>query len=190
MTEIEQLCIEQTRKWIRSFVIRYNLCPFAKREMDKGSVRIQTSQATTTEQALLNLENEIELLNTKPETETSFLLFPWFLEDFFDYLDFTEMAESKFLNDKYNGIYQFATFHPDYCFADASFDDVTNYTNRSPYPMLHLLREDSLEKAIASFGNTGAIPEANIMRLRAMGLVDIEKIVADCLTVKEEGQGV
>lgn len=186
MTEIEQLCIEQTRQWIRSFVIKYNFCPFAKREMDKGSVRIHVSQATTTEQALVDLEHEIELLNTNPDTETSFLLFPWCVEDFFDYLDFTELAESKFLADKYDGVYQFATFHPDYCFADASFDDVTNYTNRSPYPMLHLLREDSLEQAIASFGNTGTIPEANMARLRKMGRTNIEKIVADCLTTKKE----
>lgn len=186
MAEIEQLCVEQTRQWIRSFVIKYNLCPFAKREMDRGSVRIQLSQATTAEEALIALDHEIALLDTTPATETTFLLFPWFLQDFFDYLDFIDIAESKLAADDYEGVYQLATFHPDYCFSDANVDDVTNYTNRSPYPMIHLLREDSLEKAIASFGNTGTIPETNMERLRALGLTEIEKIVTDCLKVKQD----
>ena len=183
MTQIEQLCIEQTREWIQSFIIKYNLCPFAKREMDKGSVKIHYSRAKSAKSALADLKTEMEYLTANPETETIFLLFPLFLHDFFDFLDFVDLAEMNLVTQGYEGIYQLATFHPEYCFADANVDDVTNYTNRSPYPMLHLLREESIEKAVHWFGNTGTIPETNMTRLRALGLEEVEKIVTECLQV-------
>lgn len=184
MTQTEHVCIQQTQQWIQSFIITLNLCPFARREMDKGSVRIQVSSAITNEKALEDLETEIELLNTNANIETTFLLFPMFLQDFFDYLDFSYLVEANLLTQGYEGIYQLATFHPNYCFADANVDDVTNYTNRSPYPMLHILREESIEKAISYFGNTGTIPENNMARLRRMGTEEVEKMVQECLTVE------
>jgi uncharacterized protein len=184
MTHTEQVYIQQTQQWIQSFIISLNLCPFAQREMDKGSVRIEVSSATTNEKALKDLKEEIALLNTNNKIETSFLLFPMFLQDFFDYLDFSYLAEASLLAQGYEGVYQLATFHPNYCFADANVDDVTNYTNRSPYPMLHILREESVEKAIAYFGNTGSIPENNMARLRMIGTDEVEKMVQECLIVK------
>jgi len=175
--------IEQTKQWINAFVVAYNLCPFAKREMDKGSVRIHCSGANTLEAALLDLQSEIALLDSNEHIETSFLLFHTMLQDFFDFLDFADQAEIALKKAGYEGIYQIATFHPEYCFADANCDDVSNYTNRSPYPMLHLLRESSVEKAIAYFGNTGTIPETNIRRLRGLGLELVQKIIQDSLSL-------
>lgn len=160
---------EKTTQWIQSFVIGLNLCPFAKYVMDKQAVRIEVSAALSLEQALTSLKAEVELLNTCDAIETSFLVFPNFLSDFFDYLDFVDFAQAQLL-DHYEGVYQLATFHPDYCFADEAEDDVTNYTNRSPYPMLHLLREDSLDKAIAFYGETDSIVENNKTCLRNLGL--------------------
>ncbi|MDP1602171.1 MAG: DUF1415 domain-containing protein [Legionella sp.] len=170
--------VQQTRQWVESFIIALNLCPFAKREMDKEAVRIQVSDNVTIENALTDLMDEIELLDTSPLIETTLLVFPAFLQDFFDYLDFVYLAESLLEQSGYEGVYQIATFHPDYCFADAEPDDVTNYTNRSPFPMVHILREESVEKAISFYGNTEEIPEKNKVCLQTLGLAEIQKILS------------
>lgn len=171
MTRIsDELCIKKTRKWIESFVIALNLCPFAKREMDKDAVKIQVSRAQTREAALLDLQKEMDGLNNNNATETTFLLFPEFVSDFFHYLDFAEDANALILAKDYAGIYQLATFHPDYCFADTATNDVENYTNRSPFPMLHILREERLEQAIAYYGDTAKIIENNKVCLQDLGL--------------------
>lgn len=92
------------------------------------------------------------------------------LSIFYDYLDFVDLAEQLILQEGFEGVFQLASFHPDYFFADSEMDDVANYTNRSPYPMLHILREESLDKAIDTYGDTSAIPENNIRCLRGLGL--------------------
>lgn len=171
----KQIYVQQTLEWIQSFVIKLNLCPFAKREIEKNSLTIEVSEAVTIEQGLVDLINNIILLDTNALIETTIVLFPRFLDDFFDYLDFIDEAEAILFEKGYEGIYQLASFHPDYCFADVASDDVTNYTNRSPYPMIHILREDSLEKAIAYYGNTEDIPESNKKCLRKLGLEDVRK---------------
>ncbi len=171
------LCVQQTIQWLREFVIKLNLCPFAKREMDKGSVSVSASLAETVEQAMIDLMVDVELLNLNPDIETTLLVFPAFFSDFYVYLDFVDVAEATLQADGYEGVYQLATFHPDYCFADTNPDDVTNYTNRSPYPMVHLLREEGIEKAIAYFGDTEQIYENNMACLRALGLKQVKKML-------------
>lgn len=173
---MQALYVEQTAAWIRSFVIKLNLCPFAQREMDKGSVRIHASLAQSTDSAINDLMAEFDVLNKNPAIETTVLVFPDFLKDFFEYLDFVDIAESILFTNDYEGIYQIATFHPDYCFADATTDDVTNYTNRSPYPMLHILREDGLSKAIEHYGDTDQIPIRNQACLLKLGLEEVTRI--------------
>ena len=175
------LCVQQTVQWVREFVIKLNLCPFAKREMDNGSVRIQASQAVTVEDAMTDLMGEVEALNANAAIETTLLVFPSFLKDFFEYLDFVDLAQSILHTKGYEGIYQLATFHPDYCFADENADDVTNYTNRSPYPMMHLLREEQIEKAIDYYGDTEQIPKNNMACLRKLGLEKVKKMTRSCL---------
>ena len=171
----KQIYVQQTLEWIQSFVIKLNLCPFAKREIEKKSLTIQVSEAVTIEQGLADLINSIALLDTNALIETTIVLFPSLLDDFFDYLDFIDEAEAILFEREYDGIYQLASFHPNYCFADVASNDVTNYTNRSPYTMIHVLREDSLEKAIAYYGNTEDIPENNKKCLRKLGLDEVEK---------------
>ncbi len=172
----EQQCIQETKQWILEFIIALNLCPFAKREMDRGAVNIQISFAETRDAAQKAFQHEVKLLDTTPSISTTLLVFPHFLADFFNYLDFVDDADAWLLKEGYEGIYQLATFHPDYCFADAKENDVTNYTNRSPYPMLHLLREEDLEHAIAYYGNTEEIPEKNMACLRHLGLDAVKKM--------------
>lgn len=168
--------IKKTEKWIRNFVIALNLCPFAKREMDSGSVRMEVCTATTISEALTAFMAEIKLLDNNTEEKTSFLIFPFFLKDFFDYLDFIDVAESSLIKSKQVGTYQLATFHPDYYFADADPEDVTNYTNRSPYPMIHFLREAEVEKAITYYGDTEQIPINNMICLRKLGLDEVKRL--------------
>ena len=108
--------------------------------------------------------------------ETTLLIFPNLFADFFDYLDYVELAENLLEMEFYEGVYQLATFHPEYIFADAASDDVSNYTNRSPYPMIHILRESSLDNAIAFYGNTEDIPEKNIQLMRQLGLEKIKQL--------------
>lgn len=173
----DSVIIEETLNWVRSFIIELNLCPFAKGAVNKGSLRIAVSEHKKQALGLEDLMNEIRLLDESPTIETTLLVFPAAFKDFFAYLDFVELAEQLISELEYEGIYQLATFHPDYYFADTEPDDVSNYTNRSPYPMLHLLREDSLEKAIAAYGDTAHIPEKNISTMNQLGLEKIKKII-------------
>lgn len=169
--------IQQTIQWIESIVISLNLCPFAKREMDNGGTRIEVSSATSFADGIESFIEEIAHLNSNPSTSTTLLLFPNFLSDFLIYLDFVDLANEALFELRQDGIYQLATFHPEYQFNGTHIDDVTNYTNRSPFPMLHLLREDMVDKAIAYYGNTEAIPENNILRLQSLGLEGLRKLL-------------
>lgn len=169
--------IQRTIEWIQSIVISLNLCPFAKREMDNNGVRIEVSLATTFEEGIQSFLQEIEHLNATPSTGTTLLLFPYFLSDFLTYLDFVDIANETMVQIRQQNRYQLATFHPKYQFHGTHVDDVTNYTNRSPYPMVHLLREDMLDSAIAYYGNTESIPANNILRLQRLGLEGLRKIL-------------
>jgi hypothetical protein len=176
--------IQQTRQWIQSIVIDLNLCPFAKREMDNNTVKIEVGSATTFKDGISEFMREIKYLNTNPTIGTTLLLFPHFLNDFFDYLDFVDLATEAMAHAGYQDIYQLATFHPAYRFHGTNDNDVTNYTNRSPYPMLHILREDMLDGAIAYYGDTETIPENNMRLMQSLGLVEIRKKLADCMKIK------
>lgn len=171
------LISQRTLSWIKSFVIEYNLCPFAKRVVDDNSIHLHVVEANAWEDALDAFLSAVHHLDENPTIETSFIIFPTLLPDFFEYLDFSASAEKRLFNEGYEGVYQVATFHPNYCFAGENTTDVSNYTNRSPYPMLHLLRENSLDAAIRYYGNTEHIPENNIARLRGLGLEVVKKII-------------
>jgi uncharacterized protein len=177
MTYIDNTRItQQTLQWIRSFVIEYNICPFAKHVLTKGSLSIQVNHATHQVQAMEALISALDLLDNTPTIDTILLIFPDYLLNFFDYLNFVDVADQQLFVKNYEGIYQLATFHPDYCFAGVDENDVTNYTNRSPYPMLHVLRETSIDIAIDHYGNTEGIPEKNIETMRNLGLDKIKQL--------------
>ena len=174
----EEHIISQTKNWLRSFIINLNICPFAKHVAEKNSLKIAVSNVRHIDQGLEALLMELMFLDINKNIETTLLIFPSLCSDFFDYLDFVDMAEVVLYEQGYEGIYQLATFHPDYCFADAAINDVSNYTNRSPFPMLHLLREDSVEKAIAYYGNTENIPKDNIATMHKLGLEQILNLLS------------
>jgi hypothetical protein len=181
MTTLDERITQETMQWVRTFVIELNLCPFAKRELERNTIRTHVSHAQSDEQAFDDFRAEIVTLNTETSIETTLLLFPDYLNDFFDYLDFVDKAVVWLEKKGFEGIYQIATFHPQYCFANEPVSDVTHYTNRTPYPMLHLLREAQVEKAIAFYGDTSDIPVKNMQTLRHLGLASVQEKLKNCM---------
>lgn len=182
----DELVTAQTMKWVKDFIVTLNVCPFAKREVEKESVRCVVVRSKKIDVALEELMSEVQWLDERPETETTLLVFPTMFKDFHRYLDFVETAENLMFDQGCEGVYQLATFHPDYCFSGADSDDVSNYTNRSPYPMLHILREDSLDKAIEFYGDTTGIPNQNIRKMETLGKHELDNIFTLCMKVDKE----
>lgn len=172
--------IQATRTWLQSVIVGYNICPFAKRELDKNSVNFSVDFSTDIEQCLLNLIMECEKLDHEPEIETSLLIYPSAFAEFDDYLDFLDIAETLLADQDYEGTYQLASFHPNYCFEGAPKDDPANYTNRAPYPMLHLLRESSIEQALEHYPDPENIPQHNIDLTRELGIAKMKTLLAAC----------
>ncbi|MDT0498478.1 DUF1415 domain-containing protein [Algiphilus sp. W345] len=167
----ETRIIAQTRQWLERAVIGLNLCPFAKAPYACGQLRIQVSAARNTDDLLDALQAELLLLRDTPsdEVETTLLVHPGVLADFLDYNDFLDAADAELVANGLEGEIQIASFHPEYCFADSEPEDVSNFTNRSPYPMLHLLREPSVERAVGSLDDPDAVYLRNIEVLRGLG---------------------
>jgi uncharacterized protein len=163
--------IIETQTWLEKAVIGLNLCPFAKAVHVKQQIRYVVSDARSVDELLVDLHRELEsLAEANPEAiDTTLLIHPYVLNDFLDYNDFLDVADAALESLELDGILQIASFHPQYQFADTHFDDVENYTNRSPYPTLHLLREDSIDKAVEAFPEADAIYEKNIQTLRSLG---------------------
>lgn len=164
--------IAATRIWLEKAVIGLNLCPFAKAVYVKNQVRFVVSEARNLDRLLDDLDRELlHLAQADPaETDTTLLIHPWVLNDFLDFNDFLDLADGVVVEHGLDGVLQIASFHPDYQFADTEPDDIGNYSNRSPYPMLHLLREESLDKAVTAFPEAADIFERNIAALEALGL--------------------
>lgn len=173
-----QYVIAATRLWLEKAVIGLNLCPFARAPYLKGQVHFEVSEAQTPEALLEDLTAALTaVLASPPRTiETTLLIHPQVLTDFEDFNDFLQTANQVVELLDLEGTLQIASFHPQYRFADTQPDDLENYTNRSPYPTLHILRESSIEKAVDSMENTDAIYEANIAALEKLGKVGWEKL--------------
>lgn len=172
--------INTVRQWVEQLVIGYNLCPFAKRELVRERVRFVVSRAQDEEQLLVDLENELTLLGADEGIETTLLITPQVLQDFFDFNQFLGRADQRVAQLKLKGVFQIASFHPDYQFGGTEPDDAENYTNKSPYPVLHLLREASLDRAIENYPDAESIPEHNIEQLELMGSDQLRRLLEDC----------
>lgn len=173
--------IEATRRWVEQVVVGFNLCPFAKRELVKDRVRFVVSKATDEAALLDELAHELALLNVDESVETTLLIHPQVLQNFYQYNDFLEAADELLVDMNLEGVYQVASFHPNYQFGGTEPEDVENYTNRSPYPMLHLLREDSLSIAIDNYPEVDLIPERNIDCMNEQGLEKMQTLLNACL---------
>ena len=175
-----ELAIAETRAWMRRAVIGLNLCPFARAVDVKDQIRYVFSDATDAETLLATLVVELQrLADTDPAVvDTTMVIHPRVFADFEDFNDFLELADAAVEDLDLDGVLQVASFHPQFQFADTEPDDITNATNRSPYPTLHLLREDSVDRAVAAFPEAEAIFERNmetLEKLGAKGWADVKK---------------
>ena len=175
----EARVLEETRAWLTQIVIGLELCPFAKPVHVKGSLRYQVSRAETPEALLEDLLAELDYLaKADPSTvDTTLLVHPRVLNDFLDYNDFLSVVEVTLEELELDGTLQVASFHPDYQYAGNHVDDPANCVTRSPYPMLHLLREASVDRAVAAFPDAAQIVNKNIATLRALGLAGWQRLM-------------
>jgi hypothetical protein len=174
--------LAETRAWVDRAVIGLNLCPFAKAPQVKGQLRYVVTHAQDAEALLADLITELQLLaQIDPEqTDTTLLVHPAVLTDFLDFNDFLGLADAALEDLQLDGVLQIASFHPHYQFAGTAADDVDNATNRSPYPTLHLIREASLDRAVAAIPQAASIFDANIATLRALGAEGWRALQAQC----------
>ncbi len=163
--------IDQTKKWIVDVVIGCNLCPFAANVIKQQTISYHVETSMDQEHCLHSFVYELERLDNNDRIETSFLIFPNKFEKFDDYLDLVSLTEELMKRKGYEGIYQVASFHPLYLFAGSDENDAANYTNRSIYPMLQLLREESIDKALKHYQYPEGIPDRNIHFTREKGLI-------------------
>lgn len=180
MNEIE-LITQQTDNWVKKVIMKYNICPFARREVERGSIRYLVVEQTKVKLVLKALIEECQYLDAHPEHETSLFILPRGFEGFYTYLDLVDMANDALFDNDYEGVYQLAHFHPDYCFEDEPQDSAANFTNRAPYPTLHIIREASMELALASYTDPESIPERNIAFCERKGSDFFIKLLAECM---------
>ena len=176
----EEVIIAQTTAWIKSVVIGCNFCPFASKALMKKSIRFVAVQEATIESILETLAFELQLLDDTTEVETTLIIFPNRFDEFEDYLDLVDLAEEFLFRQGYEGVYQIASFHPKYRFAESYEEDPANYTNRSIYPMIHLLREASITEAIENYPDAGGIPQRNIDFANRKGLPYMKMLWEKC----------
>ncbi len=167
----DEAIVGATRGWLERAVIGLNLCPFAKAVYIKEQVRFVVSSARTPEALLEQLMDELQRLSDTPadQVDTTLLIHPFVLNEFEDYNEFLDVADAAVEDMHLDGELQVASFHPDYQFADSDPNDIANYTNRAPYPILHLLREDSIDRAVEAFPEAGEIFEKNIDTMEKLG---------------------
>jgi hypothetical protein len=173
--------IAATRRWLERAVIGLNLCPFAKAVHVKGQIRYAVSAARSVDALVEDLMAELRALEAADPAavDTALLIHPHVLGDFPDYNEFLDVADTLLDELGLTGVIQIASFHPQYRFANTAPDAIENYSNRSPYPMLHLLREDSVERAVTTYPDVADIPERNIVTLNRLGLDGWRELMSD-----------
>lgn len=171
----EVAVIAEVRAWLCNVVIDLNLCPFASHPLQKNQVRFAVTDATDDDAVFAFLEAEMQRLDAVPATdiETTLVIIPAHLQDFFDYNQCLQWAQRLLKRNGWVGVYQLASFHPEYCFWGADPDDAENLTNRAPYPIIHIIREASLERALSFVDDPESIPEKNKETVAA--LTDAER---------------
>ena len=174
--------VAEVRAWVERAVIGLNLCPFAKGVQVKHLIRYVATEATDTDALREALVAELERLRGADSTtlETTLLVHPWVLQAFLDYNDFLDEADAVVEAMGLEGVIQVASFHPDYQFAGTSPDDMGNATNRAPYPTLHLIRETSIDRAVAAFPEADAIYDTNIATMESLGTAGWAKLRRQC----------
>jgi len=169
--------ITQTKKWVTDVVVGCNFCPFAAKEVKRGSIHYEVLNNSTLKSTLEAVIKAMIQLDNDETIETTLLILPGSFILFDDYLTMLDLAESLLEKENYEGVYQMASFHPQYLFAGSTNQDPSNYTNRSPYPMLHFLREPSISKAVDSYPGIDDVPQRNIAFAKEKGLLYMQQLM-------------
>ena len=183
----DETIIEQTKKWITDVVVGLNFCPFAARELRRNSIAYDVIRSASSTTVLVALATAMKEMNASPEIETRFLLLPQGFGRFSAYLKLVSSTTQLIKSSGYEGVYQVASFHPQYFFAGSRPTDAANYTNRSPHPMLQILREESVSRAVASYPDTHKIPERNTAFAREKGLTAMQALLTACRQANSNG---
>jgi len=178
MSDFETEVIEVTRNWVDKMVVGLNLCPFAKRSIDQNQLRYVVYSGDEMESVTQLLADELERLENDKTIETTLLIHPHFATGFDAYLDYLAGVDELIEALGYSGFFQVAGFHPDYQFEGVAEIDPANHTNRSPYPMMHLLREASVAWAVETHPDIDSVPERNVELLREMGVKGIKELIS------------
>jgi hypothetical protein len=177
----EATIIAQTKKWITEVVVGCNFCPFAAKEVKRGSVHYEVVLPADKKIVLEKLADAFLLLDAATSIETILLIIPGSFRTFTAYLELVELGDAFLAKQGYEGVYQLASFHPEYVFAGTSIKDPSNFTNRSPYPMLHILRETSVTRAVDHYPDTANIPARNIAFTKNKGLAYMQLLRESCM---------
>ena len=181
MSTAHQNAIQQTKLWVEQVVIGLNLCPFASKPVKDNKVAYIAAGDASMEQHLQQLADCFKQLDSAFDIETSLLIFPDSYPSFDDYLELLHLSNLLLDDLRYTGVYQLASFHPAYRFENSDEDDAANFTNRSPYPMLHIIRESSVEKAVTGYKDIELVPERNVSTLRKLGYRKMEQTLQEIL---------
>ncbi len=176
----ESLIIQQTKNWLKTIVIDFNFCPFAKKEFIQNTIHYYIEKNDSEEQLLQNIIHQFTILDHDEELETTLIIYPHQLKSFDEYLDFLAITQELIQELQYEGIYQLASFHPQYIFEGNTPNSPSNFTNRSPYPIIHILREKSIEKARLNYPNIHEIPQKNIQFCQEKGIQFMRKLLNHC----------
>ncbi|MCF2859019.1 DUF1415 domain-containing protein [Pseudoalteromonas sp. SMS1] len=176
--------ITSMQSWVSKVIVKFNFCPFARKEVEQQTIHYQVSSAITPEDAVMDMLNECFALDSTPERETTLLIFSEGFTHFDDFLDLVDLANAMLCAQGFEGKYQIANFHPDYVFADSVDDDPANYTNRAPFPTLHLIREESMALALAQYDDPESIPDNNIRLARRKGEAFWQQLLVQCTAHK------
>ena len=172
----KQAIISQVNQWIESAVIGLDLCPFAKPIYLQNKLRSIVSESSNVDELMVELFQQCQYLIETPEVETTLLIIPHQLQDFSDFNLSLNQVDALINLYRWTGVFQIASFHPDYQFENSDIDDRANWTNRSPFPILHILRESSIERALSGYPDPDQIPEKNIKKLNRMSLIEFNRI--------------
>ena len=179
----DEIIIAQTKKWITDVVIACNFCPFAAKEMSKGTVSFKVLQQANTKMILENISACFDEMDTNGNVETTLIILPGRFPNFLLYLDLVDIVQSFLEKEGKEGVYQLASFHPAYMFAGTTESDPSNYTNRSPHPIIQILRESSISRAIKKFKDIDGIADRNIVYTRNAGLEQMIALRLSCMQV-------
>lgn len=177
---MHHIAVKAMQNWVSSVIVKYNFCPFARREVEQNTIHYRVCESQKHEDAVMDMLDECQALSDTPERETSLLIFTAGFSDFDDFLDLVDLANALLVAQGYEGVFQLANFHPDYVFADSEQDDPANYTNRAPYPALHVIREASMAEALETYDDPESIPDNNIRLARRRGAAFWQQLLRQC----------